>query len=178
MKPTVPQVLATVVSVMVVGAVVTGFIVAGSPALERARRMDEQRVTALNQIADAVGMYVDAHEAIPSSLEALEGSAKQGLGIWLPKLTDPTTGERYQYEATDALTYRLCAVFEADPRKQDGNQINQDYKRGGTPDFTERTRGQSCWTINLKERADAAAKLRAKNGIMVPPGTIAPEPVR
>lgn len=163
---------------MVVGAVVTGFIVAGSPSLERARRMDEQRVAALQQVADAVGMYVDAHEKVPASLEELEGSAQQGLGIWLPKLTDPTTGERYRYEATDALTYRLCATFEADPRKQDGNEINQDFKRGGTPDFTKRTRGESCWDVNLKERADAAAKLRTKNGTMVPPGTIAPEPVR
>jgi hypothetical protein len=179
MKPTVPQVLATAVSVMVVAAVVTGFLVAGSPALERARRMDEQRVAALSQIADAVGMYVDAHEKVPATLEELEGAAVQGLGVWLPKLTDPTTNERYRYEATGDLTYRLCATFEADPRQPDRNQINQDYKLGGHPDFTERTRGESCWDVNLKERAEAAAKLRVKaNGTVIPPGTVAPEPVR
>ena len=181
MKPTAPQILAGVVSLMVVAAVVAGFIVAGSPATERARRLDDQRVSALRQIADAVGVYVENRRAVPATLADLQTAASKGFGVYLPELTDPTTKVVYEYVATGPLTYRLCANFEATPRPNDPN-IQVKLSIGGTPDFDKHVAGRQCWDIDLTERD---AKVRTSTiptkllqpGAMDVNGAVVPTPV-
>jgi hypothetical protein len=180
MKYSVPQVLASVVSVMVVTAVVAGFIVAGSPALERARRFDDQRVNALGQIANAVGIYVENRRAVPATLADLETAASKGFGVYLPDLKDPATQAIYEYAATGPIAYRLCATFQAEPRPVDPN--NDQYvglKMGGTPDFSRHASGHQCWDVDLTERA-AKAQTTAPApvpGMVGANGTVVPTPV-
>jgi hypothetical protein len=183
MKPTAPQILAGVVSLMVVAAVVTGFIVAGSPALERARRLDDQRVSALRQIADAVGVYVENRRAVPATLADLQTAASKGFGVYLPELTDPATKVVYEYAATGLLTYRLCADFEATPRPIDPNNgTSYPLAIGGTPDFSKHVAGHQCWDVDLTERdakvrTDTIPTKLLQPGAMDVNGAVVPTPV-
>lgn len=174
-KFTLPQVLAAAVSLMVVAAVAVGFTIAGSPALERARRFDDQRVSALQQIASALGTYAEQRQAVPATLDDLQTAASKGLGIYVPDMSDPETKQPYAYAATTTLAYHLCATFAATPRPTDPNAMGDLFKSGlGTPDFSKHPAGLYCWDVDLTERT---AKYRAGLPLKALDGTVTPEPV-
>jgi hypothetical protein len=170
MKYSVPQMLAAVVSLMVTAAVVAGFIVAGSPTTERARRFDDQRETALRQIIDSIGAYAEKREAVPATIADLQTAASKNIGIYLSDVNDPVTREPYEYQPTSTLTFRICATFQTAPRPKNENEA-QYYpvmKSAGGTDFTKRTAGRYCWDIDLTEQVRDANAAK----------TVAPQPVK
>ena len=56
---------------VVIAAVVAGVFVLGSPADERARRLDRRRVEDLQGIAAATDLYWTRHSRLPASLDEL-----------------------------------------------------------------------------------------------------------
>ncbi|MCR4278460.1 MAG: hypothetical protein NUV81_00970 [bacterium] len=103
------KLLIALLIVIVSASVVTSFIVLGSPAEERVRRMDDQRVQELDMISSAIdGYWSDAHQ-LPDSLEIISTSRLFSV----QSIQDPQTGEKYVYEPAEDGHYTLCATFEA-----------------------------------------------------------------
>lgn len=105
--------LAIVASVVVLATVVASVWVTGTPSAQREARIDERRVSDLDHIKDAIRLHAQDHGALPASLAAL----KSQPGIRL-SIADPITGAPYEYAATGARTYRLCARFTTDTALQ------------------------------------------------------------
>lgn len=101
-----PKLMASSVGVLIVASVVGGFFIAGTPAEQRAVRLDEQRVNHLLEIQNQVVNYVQTKDQLPADQVTLESWA--GL---LP--TDPLTAEPYTYSKTSTTTFQLCATFAA-----------------------------------------------------------------
>lgn len=87
------------------GAIVWGFIVAGSPATERLRRLDERRVQDLSQIQSRVSVFWQSEKRLPKNLAELGKAPDSSI------LTDPETGVSYEYKPGDDLKFELCAIF-------------------------------------------------------------------
>ena len=97
---------AYVASIFVLAALVAGFFIAGSPAAERARRFDEQRLNDLRSIQWRVVSHWQVKGTLPKTLSDL---ATDIDGFSDPK--DPETGISYRYVPTGERSFELCAVF-------------------------------------------------------------------
>ena len=91
---------------VVLAGIVTGFVYAGSPAEERLRRIDMDRVNDLQMLQSEVVNYWQAKEELPEDLAALMDDIR---GYAIP--TDPETGVPYEYRTTAPLSFELCATF-------------------------------------------------------------------
>lgn len=90
--------------VVIVASIIGGFFVMGSPADERARRFDQERISNLQDIQWALEGVVERGEALPASLEELKTLRPEDK-------TDPETGEMYGYLVQDGMV-TLCATFK------------------------------------------------------------------
>lgn len=95
-----------VVIVLVAVSVVAGFWIAGSPAKQRAVRLDEQRVSDLSTLQYQVIDYWQRKQTLPVNLSELSNSIN---GFVPPK--DPETRSDYGYRITGPLLFELCGVF-------------------------------------------------------------------
>jgi len=100
------QILAAVVTTIVVGAVITAIILLDPPGVQRQRKMDEHRVDDLMTIQRAAEEYWTRHKKLPPDLATLSKEA----GLVVPT-KDPETSTAYVYETSGPRSYRLCAVF-------------------------------------------------------------------
>ena len=106
--------------VLVVAAIIVGFIAVGSPAKQRALRFDTTRVNDLSTIQWQVINYWQTKEKLPVALSDLTDTLS---GFVVP--TDPETKAAYEYSVkavsgtktiTGGLSFELCATFgEASP---------------------------------------------------------------
>ena len=95
-----------VVALVVVAAAVTGGLwLTGSPAEARLVRLDDRRIEDLRRISNLVDVYWRRHRRLPGSLAEV-GSEPGAAG------RDPITDQPYEFRATGARQYELCAVFD------------------------------------------------------------------
>lgn len=138
------------VTLVVMAAVIAGLVLAGSPAQERMRRADEQRLSDLQQIKYALDLYWARSHQLPDSLETLAKSPD----IYLQHIRDPKTGDLYEllYDVggpdignpSPTPTYQLCATFEtADHSGQD--QIKNITVVG----FWQHEIGRTCYALTI-----------------------------
>src|SRR3989344_653779 len=92
---------------VIAAAIVGGFVTAGSPFEERARRFDERRVQNLQEIHWQIISYWQRKEVLPAKLDDLRDPIS---GFVPPR--DPETGAEYEYRASGALAFELCASFD------------------------------------------------------------------
>lgn len=99
------------VAALTVLTIASGFFIVGTPAQARLARFDAQKTADLQNIQSQVITYWQAKTALPTTLEALDTSLSYGS---VP--VDPQTGEAYEYRPTGALSFQLCADFNAESR--------------------------------------------------------------
>lgn len=100
--------VALVLSLVVLGAVLIGLYLSGSPGDERLRRLDIRRVGDLSQLSRAFSAHWEKFESLPPELSALlDGQILRSLP------TDPESRAEYIYEIADPASYSLCAEFSA-----------------------------------------------------------------
>jgi hypothetical protein len=130
------QLLAGIVTLVVVAAVATGIVILGSPSDERAKRLDLRRVSDLQGMQNAVDFYFAERAALPASVEEL--SEHPGVRIG----GDPVTGAAYRYRPLGAEQFELCATFEraSAPRVLTG------------VDLWEHPAGDYCFTRKVTRR--------------------------
>ena len=126
------RVFTAVVAAAVAAAVVAGILVLGSPAEQRHRRLDLRRVRDLQAIAHEIHQYWVSNQHLPTKLDDLPGNTRAG------RQADPTTTLPYEYRATEANAYELCAVFESESRSEPPYWVQSDI------DWTH-GRGRHCF---------------------------------
>lgn len=134
--------VAAIVAVVTLTSV-AGLWIAGSPAAERARRFDEQRMTDLQSIASAIDTYWSINKTLPRNLDELQNTRD----IYLSGIYDPETGTMYEYRSTGAEKYTLCATFATDTKVQD---TRTGYIPEGTK-FWQHGIGQTCFPIEIRK---------------------------
>ena len=135
--------LAIVASIVVLATVVASVWVTGSPSAQREARIDERRVSDLNQIKDAIRSYTQQHGALPADLAELKSSREfafpwptrspacpMSMSRPAPRTyqlrarftTDTAlqTPERLPVEGCPLGAWRRSPVFRSDCRDSDG----------------------------------------------------------
>lgn len=102
----IPKILAVILLVVVLGSVVAGFFIVGTPFEQRDRRFDEQRVQNLQEIQSQILNYWMQKSTVPSQIALLNDSIS---GFIVP--TDPKTKQNYEYRMVDQYSFELCADF-------------------------------------------------------------------
>ncbi len=97
-----------IVALVVVAAIVYGIVIIGSPASQRAKMMDDQRVNDLSNIQNQIvySQWENKGE-VPATLEALKDPIS---GFTIP--TDPETKQSYEYKMISKNSFELCATFK------------------------------------------------------------------
>lgn len=99
--------------IIIVGSIVAGFSVMGSPATQRAVRYDQERIRNLQDIQNQVVQHWQTRGSLPDTLDDLDDS----LSFYtIP--SDPVTRESYEYNKTGDLEFSLCSNFNLDSRGQ------------------------------------------------------------
>ncbi len=99
------------VAILAIVTIGSGFVIVGTPAEARLARFDAQKVSDLQNIQSQVVYYWQVKRTLPSALEDLNNSLSQG-----PPPVDSQTGQPYIYQANGALSFKLCASFNAESR--------------------------------------------------------------
>lgn len=92
--------------VLVIAAIITGFIVVGSPTKQRNIRFDNQRTSDLQNIQWQIVNYWQQKEKLPATLADLNDPL---YGNMIP--TDPETKAVYEYSAKGPFSFELCSTF-------------------------------------------------------------------
>ena len=121
--------------VVVVVAVAVGLVLSGSPAAERARRLDARRVEDFVRISSAIDLYFVRQHTLPANLTNLGPPSGPSLS-----LTDPATSETYEYRTLAAKRYELCAAFSAP-----SNEAHYE------PEFWKHGAGRQCFQMDVRD---------------------------
>jgi hypothetical protein len=122
---------------LVVVAVVAGLFIIGSPAEERARRLDETRLSNLQRIRYAVDAYSKSHARLPGTLAELLQDPATGAVT-----RDPITRQEYGYRALSERAYQVCADFDRESLPDIDNT------------FWSHGRGRKCFEIQAPNGAN------------------------
>jgi hypothetical protein len=126
-KAAVRKTLVWLWGIIVLAAVVGGFMTVGSPYKQRALRLDNQRINELQSIQWQVVSYWQQKEKLPATLTDLYDPIS---GAVIPK--DPETKKEYEYRTTGANSFELCATFSAKIDDPSGRGASYGgYGRGG-----------------------------------------------
>lgn len=90
----------------VAGAIVAGFVLAGSPARERLVCTDLRRISDLSTLQNEIVNYYRVKSTLPQSLDQLTNSISG-----FRSSNDPQSGRPYEYRVTGTLSFQLCADF-------------------------------------------------------------------
>lgn len=144
--------------VIVLVAIIGGFVAVGSPGTQRAYRLDGQRVNDLASIQSQLISYWMTKGQLPTALDELN----DGLyGMTLP--TDPETKSSYSYTKNASTTFQLCANFDRPTQDIKGRgefgggyyggidmaYPSRIYPYDGTNDNWKHEVGQVCFTRTI-----------------------------
>jgi len=163
-----PKIGAVVVVVLVIISIILGFVVIGSPLQARYIKLDQARISHLQNISSSVGNYWNKKYAIPSKLDDLEYfSGKTPV--------DPVTSQPYGYRVIDERRFSVCASFDtATPEKEKNANQSPPYYGYTTVGITDwwHGKGQKCFEGYLDSSAYPDTVTSA------PPALLAPMPKR
>lgn len=94
---------------LIVLTIAAGFLIIGSPQSQRELRIDQQRISNLQELQWQIISYWQQKESLPATLAEVQDPLS---GVPIP--VDPVTGEAYGYQRTSPLDFRLCATFAAE----------------------------------------------------------------
>ena len=149
-----------IVSAIVLIAIVSGVVIIGSPATQRAKMLDATRVNDLSTIQNQI-VYSQwqTKGTVPANLDALKDPIS---GYTLP--SDPETKASYEYKMLSKNSFELCATFKTEvgtttinsitgkqvtsPYPYGNNMINENWQHGiGRTCFT-RTIDSQLYPVN------------------------------
>lgn len=140
--------------IVAVAALVGGFILMGSPSAQREQRMDQRRVSDLQQIETTLRNHFDETGALPPDLATL--AARPGVGL---SIRDPDTGAPYGYRIEAPQRFALCADFSTDTAA-----VRRGQRAWMMPVEWAHGVGNTCFKRHIDKRVEAdpqAAATRA-----------------
>lgn len=126
--------------VLVVGSIVAGFSVLGSPQSQRMLRYDSQKVSDLQSIQWQLINYWQQKGSLPENLEGLVDPIS---GFSLPR--DPQTKVSYEYKKTGTMSFELCAEFNKESSKDEFSRVAYPEPIGKTPENWQHGAGPHCF---------------------------------
>ncbi|MFA6340648.1 MAG: DUF5671 domain-containing protein [Candidatus Paceibacterota bacterium] len=142
-----------IVSLVMLAAIVYGVIMIGSPATQRARMMDETRVSDLNSIqSQIVYSQWENKGVVPETLDAL----REPISNYIVP-TDPETKESYEYKKISKNSFELCATFKTEVgtttiNSITGKHISSPYPYELTNENWQHGIGRTCFTRTIDEK--------------------------
>ena len=98
---------------IVLGSIIWGFAVLGSPATQRLYKYDNQKVNELMSINSEIMNYYNNKGVLPRNLADITA------GAYYIIVTDSQTSKPYEYEKKREKTYNLCALFNKASNEKD-----------------------------------------------------------
>jgi len=95
------------VSISVICSVAFGFFIVGSPATQRVVQLDQERIWNLQTLQSQIVFYYQQKGVLPETLALL----RDDISGFVPP-HDPESGEAYEYQKADELSFMLCADFK------------------------------------------------------------------
>lgn len=131
-----PKIMAVSVGGVLLASIIAGFFIAGTPAEQRAKRLDDQRINLLMQIQNNVITFAQTRQALPVD----QNEAETWSGNWP---VDPETSQAFVYTKTSDITFQICATFAT----AETENIYQDYYNYPTMEKRlTQVVGGSSWT--------------------------------
>lgn len=136
--------------VLVLVSIVAGFFIVGTPWQAREYRFDEQKVSDLQNIQFQIVNYWQAKQTLPAALTDLGDPIS---GSYIP--LDAQTGQPYEYSATGARSFELCATFNAPSRESPASRAvpaligPEPYGKGGIAENWQHEEGRTCFTRTI-----------------------------
>lgn len=126
----------TVIAI-VAASIIAGFFIVGSPATERMRRFDDERITDLQNIQWQIVNFWQRKERLPEPLDEL----KDDISGWSAP-QDPENGKVYEYIVDNKLSFALCADFSLKSGAEFGGD---DYTIALTESNWDHPQGRHCF---------------------------------
>jgi len=135
--------------VLIVGSIVAGFSVLGTPQTQRMYRYDSQKVADLQNIQWQIVNFWQQKGELPVSLAEL---ADPISGFIVP--LDPQTQKPYEYVKNGKLSFDLCADFNKPAQEINGRMTTVAYpepaaKISGTGDTWQHEIGRKCFSRTI-----------------------------
>src|SRR3989344_2032541 len=105
-KKRMSEIIGVITILAVLGSIVAGFFIVGSPMTQRDLRLDQQRVSHLQSIQWSVVNYWQQKQRLPENLSELADPLR---GFIVPM--DPITKQAYEYHVLGMRKFELCATF-------------------------------------------------------------------
>jgi len=102
--------------VLVVGSIVWGFSVLGSPRTQRLYKYDAEKINSLQNMVGQIEAYYGTYSKLPATADDLKSINFYG------SVLDPQTNLPYEYVKTGDLTYKVCAEFNKASELSDTSQ--------------------------------------------------------
>ncbi len=125
--------------VLVIGSIVLGFAVLGSPFTQRQYKYDQQKVSDLQNLNSQIQSYYSVNSKLPENLDQIKEMA------YYVSFNDTQTGTPYEYSKVSATSYSLCAVFNKDSKEANDSRA---YPYYGEVNWTHPA-GKHCFTQKI-----------------------------
>ncbi len=132
-------------TLIIIGSIVWGFSVLGSPRNQRLVKYDQQKISDLSSIKSAVESYYSVNASIPNDLDLLN------MSYYYFNKIDPQTGKEYEYIKTSNEAYSLCAEFNKTSDKNSNlgqGEYYYDMYTGGNINWDHQN-GRSCFDFKI-----------------------------
>jgi len=94
---------------LIISAVVLGFIAGGTPLEARLRNFDLQRTSDLQELSLCISNFAYDNERLPEDLDELKNNAR--YSYCAVRISDPETNKNYEYSVISKDEFELCGDF-------------------------------------------------------------------
>ncbi|MEK7087629.1 MAG: hypothetical protein AAB958_02930, partial [Patescibacteria group bacterium] len=133
-SPVIFWILTALSSIIIILAIVFGFIVGGTPFEARIRKFDLERVNNLQSLSSCVSAFAYDNERLPENTNELKSNARYS---YCASIIDPETKKDYEYKVVSKSEFELCAEFNLSTLE---DFQNLGYYGG----FVKHSQGRSC----------------------------------
>ncbi len=143
------QLFGAIVSIIVIIAIILGFVAGGLPSTERKKNLDKKRVQDLRIISDCIKRYAKHNNKLPQSLKEVRSASSCSIK------KDPKTNKFYEYnvisdnlqntEVNREAKFEVCANFSLNADEY--NYFSDDSK-------WKHKAGRDCKTTKVKLKKD------------------------
>lgn len=110
-------------SILVLGSIILGFSVLGSPYTQRMYNYDSQKISDLTGIKSSVESYYSLNGSIPNSLNEMRGNQNY---YYFTEI-DSQTQKPYEYRKISDTKYELCAEFNKPTNEKETSRYSYAY---------------------------------------------------
>lgn len=110
--------------VLIIGGLISAFLIVESPSDSRDRKLDEKIIQDFNNIKYALDAFHSQEGELPQTLNELV----EDSDVFSLNLINPVTEKEYFYEKVEEKEYELCTDFSSSSEKNTSNYYNNFWK--------------------------------------------------